>query len=148
MRKDPYMAFNYIVELDGIVSGGFSEVSGLSITTAVERKREGGENGFEHVFVKETSFPDLTLTRGLADFDSLYQWYIDVTQGKIKRKSGSIILLDEKYFPVMWWDFKDAFPTSWAGPSLNATASSVATEKFTVVHEGLFKRTTLKGALT
>ena len=32
-RKDPYMAFNFVVEIEGLTVGGFSEVSGLQIET-------------------------------------------------------------------------------------------------------------------
>lgn len=37
-RKDPYLTFNFVVEIDGIAVAGFTDVSGLSIETQVERK--------------------------------------------------------------------------------------------------------------
>ena len=43
-RTDPYTAFNFHVEIDGIIVGGFTEVSGLSMTTRVEPLQAGGNN--------------------------------------------------------------------------------------------------------
>ena len=47
-RTDPYRGFRFKLELGGIISGGFSEVSGLSVETEVESRKEGGENNFEY----------------------------------------------------------------------------------------------------
>lgn len=41
-RKDPYRGFRFRVEIEGIIAGGFSEVSGLQVETQVEEHREGG----------------------------------------------------------------------------------------------------------
>jgi hypothetical protein len=35
-RRDPYTAFNFMVEIEGLVAGGFSEVGGLQVDTTVE----------------------------------------------------------------------------------------------------------------
>ena len=46
-RKDPYSGFRFQVEIDGIIAGGFTDVSGLSVQTEVDSIREGGVNDFE-----------------------------------------------------------------------------------------------------
>ena len=43
-RLDPYGAYNFLVEIEGIIAGGFSELSGLDITTDVDIIHEGGVN--------------------------------------------------------------------------------------------------------
>ena len=45
IRNDPYFAFNFLVEIEGLVSWGFTEVTGLQVETEVEDYREGGRNG-------------------------------------------------------------------------------------------------------
>ncbi len=35
-RKDPYLSFRFLVEIDGLVVGGFPEVSGIQAETEVE----------------------------------------------------------------------------------------------------------------
>jgi len=139
MRLDPYLAYNFVVEIDGIIVGGFTEVSGLNIETDVEKKRFGGENDREYIFIKGTKYTDLTLKHGLTDLDLLWSWYDDVIKGKIKRKNGSIYLLDHAGLPAMWWDFYEAYPIKWTGPTFNAANSTVATETLVLTHNGLTK---------
>ncbi len=138
-RIDPYAVYNFLVEIEGIIAGGFTEVSGLSIQTEVERKTFGGENDREYVFVKGTKHQDLTLRHGLTDLDLIWTWYDDVIKGKIARKNGSIYLLDHAGLPAMWWDFFEAFPIKWDGPTFNASSNTVATETLVLSHHGLTK---------
>ena len=42
-RDDPYSQFNFLIEIDGVVKGGFSECSGLTTDTNVIDYREGNE---------------------------------------------------------------------------------------------------------
>lgn len=143
-RLDPFMAYNFHLEIDGLIVGGFEQVSGLSITTSVKKYREGGRNDSEHVFAEYTTFPDLVLKRGMSDVDQLYGWYYDITQGNIRRRSGTIYLLNDESVPVTWWDFTDAFPVKWEGPTLAASNNAVATESITLVHEGLKRSETAR----
>ena len=137
LRINPFGAFNFHLEIDGVIVGGFSEISGLDIETEVEHFREGGRNDFRYSFIKHSSHPDLVLSRGMSDTDQLYGWYVDVTQGKIRRKSGTIYLVDNVGAPITWWDFEDAVPVKWEGPSLNANSGAIATEKLSLAHHGL-----------
>lgn len=139
VRLDPYTAYNFLVEIEGIIAGGFSEVSGLSIQTEVESKKFGGENDREYKFIKGTKYSDLTLKHGLTDLDLLWNWYDDVIKGTIERKNGSIYLLDHSGIPAMWWDFYEACPVKWDGPTFNASSGAVATESLVLTHGGLSK---------
>jgi phage tail-like protein len=137
-RSDPYRGFRFKLELGGIISGGFSEVSGLSVETEVETRKEGGENNFEYKLPKATKYSNLTLKRGISD-DNLWAWYKDVIYGKVERQDISVCLLDEGGTEVMRWNFEKAFPVKWNGPSLNASSNSVAVESLVLVHHGLQK---------
>jgi phage tail-like protein len=137
-RSDPYRGFRFKLELGGIISGGFSEVSGLSVETEVESRKEGGENNFEYKLPKATKYSNLTLKRGISD-DNLWAWYKDVIYGKVERQDISVCLLDEGGTEVMRWNFEKAFPVKWNGPSLNASSNSVAVESLVLVHHGLQK---------
>lgn len=139
VRLDPYSAYNFLVEIEGIIAGGFTEVSGMSIQTEVERKMFGGENDREYTFIKSTKYTDITLKHGLTDLDLLWCWYDDVIKGKVQRKNGSIYLLDQAGLPAMWWDFYEAYPIKWDGPSFNAASNTVATETLVLAHGGLSK---------
>ena len=64
---DPYMSFRFKILIDGIIEGGFTEVSGLQATTQVEDFIEGGVNTYVRKLPKETTFENLVLKKGLAD---------------------------------------------------------------------------------
>jgi len=136
-RFDPYGSYIFKVEIDNVISAGFSQVSGLSIEVAVESKKEGGVNHMEHHFPKNIQYPKLTLKRGMIDIDSLWKWYQDVLLGDIVRKNGSVCLYDDNGKQIRRWNFFNAYPTKWEGPSLNASSAAIATETFVIVHDQL-----------
>lgn len=139
IRFDPYTAQNFLVEIEGIIVAGFTDVSGLSVNTNVEKKTFGGENNVEYAFRTGTKYTDLTLKHGVTDLDLLWNWYEDVINGKINRKSGSIYLLDAMGLPAMWWDFFEAYPVKWDGPTFNASTNTVAFETLVLTHQGIKK---------
>lgn len=137
-RKDPFLGCNFRVEIDGLTVGGFSEVSGLQVETVVETYREGGLNEYEHKLPGPTRYPsNLVLKHGLMDTDIFWQWYHEVTQGKIKRKSGSIVLRDSAGNEQWRWNFTGAYPVRWTGPDLRANTAEVAIESLELAHTGL-----------
>ncbi len=140
IRNDPYMAFNFLVEIEGLIVGGFSEVSGLQVETVVETYREGGLNEYEHKLAGATRYPsNLILKHGLTDIETLWSWHQDVVAGTIERKNGTIYLLDQQGLPAMWWDFVGAYPVKWTGPELRAESNTVAVESVELVHRGISK---------
>jgi phage tail-like protein len=140
VRNDPYAAFNFMVEIEGLLVGGFSEVSGLQLEAEVQDYREGGQNAYMHRLPGPARYPqNLTLKRGLTDIDTLWAWQQDVAQGKIKRRNGTIYLLNRMGIPTMWWDFLGAYPVRWAGPEFRADSNTVAFETVELAHRGLSK---------
>ena len=137
VRADPYQVFNFHVEIKGIFAGGFSECSGLQVETEYFDYREGGQNDFIHRFAGPTKYPPLVLKHGLTQIDGLWGWHQEVVKGTIERKNGTIYLLDKQGIPVMWWDFKEAFPVRWTGPDLRASSNEVAFESIELAHRGL-----------
>lgn len=135
---NPYSTFKFIVEIDGIQQAGFSDVSGLGVTTTVDSIREGGLNDYVYKLPKWTTQTDLVLKRGLTDHE-LWNWYEKiVTGGEVQRKNVSVILWDSKGEEAMRWNYIEAYPISWSGPSLNAisSSSSIAFESLTLTHHG------------
>jgi phage tail-like protein len=137
VRADPYHGFNFLVEIEGILAGGFSECTGLEVEIEYHDYREGGVNEYVHRFAGATKYPPLVLRHGLTPIDGLWGWHQDAAQGQITRRNGTIYLLDKRHLPVMWWDFKQAFPVKWTGPELRADASGVAFERVELSHRGL-----------
>jgi phage tail-like protein len=133
----PYLTFNFAVEIEGLLVGGFTEVTGLESTIEVEEYREGGVNGFVHKLPGKTSYANLILRHGLTGVGTLWDWYHHTTEGAIRRRNGTIMLLDARQVPVMWWNFRNALPVRWTGPAFNAASDEVGVEELELVHEGL-----------
>lgn len=129
-RIDPYLTFRFMVEIDGLIVGGFTDVSGLSTQTEVESKVFGGVNDMEYKFIKSTKCSDLILKKGIVDVNVLWDWYQQVINGNTEHKSGSIYLLNCNYEKALGWNFYDAFPIKWDGPTFNASdiSMTMATE--------------------
>ncbi|MEW6181711.1 MAG: phage tail protein [Bacillota bacterium] len=138
-RKDPYKSFRFLVEITGLVVGGFSEVSGLEVETETEEYREGGVNDCVHKLPKVTRHPNLLLKRGLTDSDALWKWYRQVVGGRVSRKSGCLILLDDTGGEKWRWTFKDAYPVKWSGPEFKGDTGTVAVEVLELAHMGIGK---------
>ncbi|MBD5799852.1 phage tail protein [Bacillus pseudomycoides] len=138
-RTDPLTNFNFLVELDGLVVGGFSEISGLQTETETEEYREGGLNEYTHKLPKSSKYSNVVLKRGLTDSSVLWDWYRKVVGGSIERKNGSIILLDYAGNEKWRWNFSQAFPVKWVGPDLKADSSTIAVETLELVHHGFTK---------
>lgn len=138
IHLNPYGKFNFLVEIDGLITGGFSQVNGLSGEIRTETFVEGGRNTSPHPLLGETVWPQLTLERGLTDLDTLWSWFEATHQGVIRPKDGVIMLLDRHRWPAMFWEFQQALPVKWEGPQLSATeGNSVAVERITLAHQGL-----------
>lgn len=138
--SDLYGVHRFKVEIEGLHVAGFSEVDGLSIEVETIPYKEGGVNSFAHHFPVAVKYEPITLKRGFSNanfVDRLWDWYLDYTRGKIVKKDGSIILQDRSGSEICRWNFFQAQPVSWHGPSFNSISSDIAIESFQLVHEGL-----------
>lgn len=139
-NDDPYLSVNFLVEIDGLMVGGFQEVTGLQVETEVEDYREGGVNEYVHRLAGPTKYPqNLVLKKGLTDVENLWKWHQRVVRGTIRRRNGSIYLLDRAGLPAMWWNFSGAYPVKWSGPDFRAEQGAVAVEQLELVHRGISK---------
>ena len=138
-KADPYLSFRFLVEIQGLVVGGFSEASGLTAETEFDEQREGGVNEFVHKLPKLTKYPNLTLKRGLTDSEVLWKWHRDVTMGKVQRTTIHLVLLNSEGNETWRWSFENAYPVKWIGPELKADGSAVALESLEIAHHGFNK---------
>ncbi len=136
-RVDPYLNYNFLVEIDNITKASFKDCSGLDSTTDPVEYREGGENTTVRKLPGKTTYSDITLSRGMTDSDDLINWRQSVIDNKIERKNGSIVLLDATGDEKKRWNFVNAWPTKWEGPKFDGTANDVAIETLTIAHEGV-----------
>jgi phage tail-like protein len=136
-RVDPYLNYNFLVEIDGITRAAFQEVTGFDATVDVVEYREGGSSATPRKLPGQTKYSNIVLKWGLTDDVELYQWHRDVVNGNVQRKNGSIVLLDRAGNERVRWNFFSAWPTKWDGADLNAEGSDVAIESLELAHEGI-----------
>ncbi|HYH46566.1 MAG TPA: phage tail protein [Thermoanaerobaculia bacterium] len=136
-RRDPFRSFNFAVEFDGITRMGFRECSGLDASQDPIEYREGTEGLTSRKLPGLNKYSNITLKWGMTDDAEMWDWRKKAMTGKIERKNGSIVLLDDTGTEKMRWNFREAWPTKWTGPSFNATGNEVAIETLEIAHEGL-----------
>ena len=136
-RRDPLVGFRFLIELDGIIAGGFSEVHGIEAEIEMEEYREGGVNSYIHRLPRITRQSNLTLKRGMTGSSELWLWFKAASEGWMARLNGSIIFLDADGNEAKRWNFSGAYPIKWTGPDLKADSSGVAFESIELAHQGL-----------
>jgi phage tail-like protein len=136
-RNDPFAAFNFLVEIDGVTVAGFSECSGLSTESDVIEYRTGSEPPTVRKIPGLDKYANLVLKRGYTQTKELWNWRKLVIDGKTQRRSGSIVLQDESRKEALRWNFREGWPKKWDGPTFNAKTNEVAIEMMEIAHEGL-----------
>jgi phage tail-like protein len=137
-RRDPFRAFNFQLEIDGIPIGGFSECSGLTANVDAVDYREGTDKQPNvRKLMGPPKFTNITCKRGITKDKSLWEWYGNIFNGVADRRNVTIILMDETREPVVRWHAENAWVTKIDGPSFKAGANEIAIESVELVHEGL-----------
>jgi phage tail-like protein len=134
-RNDPYRAFNFLVEIQGITAG-FHEASLGSFTIDPVEYREGSDAPL-HVrkLTGLRKFANITLKRGFTQNYDFWNWFARLLSGQTERKDGSMTLQDELHTAVLRWEFKNAWISKWEGPAFNATSNNVAIESLELTVE-------------
>jgi phage tail-like protein len=136
-RIDPLLAHRFAVEIDGLVIGGFAEVTGLGMELETFDYREGGLNTFLHRLPGPArATANLVLRRGVTAADVLWGWLQDAADGRVERRNGAIVLLDGGAEAARW-SFADGYPVRWTGPELRAGGATAALESLEIAHRGL-----------
>jgi phage tail-like protein len=140
-RVDPFLNYNFKIEIDGIHRAGFRECSGLDASIAAVTYREGDEKVFtSRKMPGQVTYPNIALKWGMTTDKDFYDWAKKFIDGKgtvSERKNGSIVLMDTAGEEKVRWNFVFGWVTKWSGGSFNATASDVAIESVEIAHEGL-----------
>jgi phage tail-like protein len=139
-RQDPLRGFRYLVEIDGLVSGAFLRVKGLSREVRHESYREGGVNDYEHKLLTQVTYPVVIFERGLV-LEDLWNWALAAADGDATRRTIRVRLQDESAERAWAWQIEHALPVKWTSSDLDANASQVVMETLEVAHHGLRKAT-------
>jgi len=122
------------IEIEGVTVGAFSACDGLEARvdvvdftdgdTIVARKRPG-----------RARYANIVLRRGSVNDTALWDWFKNVLDGKVERKSGSIIVLDDTAQEVLRYNFFEAWPCRWKSLELNTLEPGTLVEEIEIAIE-------------
>ena len=138
MAEYPLPKFHFQVQWGG-TKIGFTEATGLEVTTEKIEYRDGANKEYHKVRMPGMqTFGDLTLKRGVfAGDNEFYDWWNTVALNTVERRDITISLLNEAHEPVVVWKVKNAWPTKVTSTDLNASGNETAIETLVLTHEGL-----------
>ncbi len=139
-ESDPLISFQFAIEVGGMVTGYFTECSGIgSEHEVIEHKVVQDGREIVQKIPGRLKWNDVTLKRGITDNLEIWEWRALVEQGKMKeaRKNCSIIMFDRNHEPAARWDFINAWPSKVSGPEVKADSNDYGIEELVIVHEGM-----------
>ncbi len=138
-REDPLVGFHFAVEVQGQVTGYFTEVSGLGSEQEVIEHKVVNEKGVE-VIMKipgRLKWENIVLKRGITSDMQIWDWRKKVEDGDVNgaRADGSVTMYDQALTAVARWEFKRAWPVKVTGPSVKSDSNEIGVEELTLAHE-------------
>ena len=139
--EELFGSYHFLLEIQGVISdnkvivGGFKSVTGMDSETEIIEFKQGND-----LVVRKkpgrTTYANIVLERGYTATDDLFQWRKNIEDGKIDRRAGSIIILDQDgQTEVARYNFFEGWPCKWNVPELDSDSSSMAIEKIELAVE-------------
>lgn len=144
-REDPLVGFHFAVEIQGQVSGYFTEVSGLGSEQEVIEHKVVNEKGVE-VIMKvpgRLKWENIVLKRGITSNMDIWTWRQKVENGDVAgaRSNGSIVMYDQTLSEKARWNFENGWPIKVSGPAVKADGNEIGVEELTIAHEYIVRVT-------
>lgn len=137
-QNDPDVPYRYMLEIGGVSTARFNDVSGLKSSSTPELVREGGNNFFQVSMVMPNKFEPLVIKKGFYSAGSeFYKWVreMHVKTKKIKRVDMQLVILNDKYDEVGRFSIYKAYPVEYEGPGFNSTAKEIAFESIKIYYD-------------
>jgi phage tail-like protein len=88
-----------------------------------------------------SDFTNIVLKHGVTESTDLYDWLVKVINGEKVRQHISIRVFSWQpsggsLTEMVTWQFANAFPVKWTGPTLQTTSNTVAVETLELAHDG------------
>lgn len=138
MATYPIPKFHFRVEWGG-TRIGFTEVTGLEVSTDVIEYRDGASPEYSKIKMPGMQkFGNITMKRGTFAHDNeYYNWWNTHALNTVERRDITISLLNETHEPVVVWKVKNAWPVKVQSTDLKGDGNEVAIETIEIAHEGL-----------
>jgi len=141
--RDPLVGFHYAIEVQGIVTGYFTECSGIGSEHELIEHKIVDEKGREIIqkIPGRLKWENVTFKRGITENMDIWDWRETVVQGQVDdaRRNGSIVMFNQGLEEVARWNFENAWPLKVSGPSMKADSNEFGIEELVLTHEGLYR---------
>jgi phage tail-like protein len=124
--KDPLPTFRFVVEINGLVVGAFTECKLPHIAWKPQKIYEGGLNTYTHQLIGQRKPAKITMKRGLGVTSHLLDWYVQTMKGQIEAKQVTVKLLNSFRQSIITWSIEGAYPMKWSGLKLNTKSKTIA----------------------
>lgn len=137
------LAMRFDVIVDGYSLGSWSSCKGLTVAFDTIKINELGQHAWTTNLPNRAKYTPVTLTRAMTagDWDTTKRWLQRVigdgwVTGAATEHTATITLRDAKRAEVAVWSLRNALPSAWKGPQLDAAGKAVALETLELIHEG------------
>ena len=146
MRNDgdapiPLRGFRFLVEIDGLTSGGFQRVKGLQREVKHESYREGGVNDYEHKLITQVSYPARGARARPCARRSVEMGLRCLRTATCSARMSGSACRTRPAEKAWAWQLEWALPVKWSCSDLDAGQSQVVMESLELAHHGLSKAT-------
>ena len=93
-----------------------------------------------HKMPGQSRWENITLKYGVSSSTYLLNWRNEILNdefSKEKRRNGAVVMYNLQMEEVRRFNFINAWPVSWEGPSLNADGADIAIETVVLAHHGI-----------
>ncbi len=118
--------FRFVVNVDGIPIGAFTECTLPTIEWEIEEVKEGGLNTYIHQLPGRRKSAKITLKNGVGMAKHIMLWYNMNLREIFSRHRVTITLLNSVLVPMMVLYIEGAYPVRWSGPNLKTDDNTVA----------------------
>ncbi|MFK7994337.1 MAG: phage tail protein [Granulosicoccus sp.] len=136
--NDPIGNRKFRVEIEGVTTSAFRECEGLEVEIDIVEFKEDDEL-IGRKIPGQVRYSNIILKRGYTANDDLWLWIKSVLDGKIERRSGSIILLAEDASEITRFNFFEAWPCRWKGFVLDTASTGASIEELEIAVEKIEK---------
>ncbi len=141
--RDPLVGFHYAIEVQGVVTGYFTECSGIGSEHEIIEHKIVDEKGRELIqkIPGRLKWENVTFKRGITENMDIWDWRETVVQGQVDdaRRNGSVVMFNQSLEEVARWNFENAWPLKVSGPSMKADSNEFGVEELVLTHEGLYR---------
>ena len=133
-QGDFNLAHRFTVEIDGVAIGGVHTIEGLEHEHEVVEYMDG-DDGTTRYRPGRQKPGRIKIHRDFSATKEFFNWRKTVVNGKVERKSISIVLHNDAGEEAMRYNLHECWPTKYHGPALNSRNSAHASEALEIAFE-------------